>query len=396
MKEVKYKVLWIDDEKDCDMFIDRARDTYKIDIHQEFYYSKGIEYLSKNLSLIDAAILDVNCKKDNDDAPNMDSFLENLKKIDKLCRKQELIPWFVFTGGGYEGFPALLQVIKVMEKQWDEKKPYYEKSKEADVLMKTITTEADKRETTTLRLRYSKLFKVDEKIGGNLLNIIKFLELKDERNAEIFTEIRAALETLRHKMVISCILPEELNEGIKISRAARFIVMSDMQKIIPQYIQRCYHSSVMISSEATHNGKRKNDEEDYGWMDLEITPKARIDVQEGRAPYLFASVATSFMTFLYWLSSLDNNEDELKSRREIMEKAYQKYKDSGSDYNGKIFKIEKDENGILHCGDCEVPQGPASQYFGKKVRLIDVKPNTNDNKDKYPYFAKFNKLNNNQ
>lgn len=400
MKEIKYKVLWIDDEEDTGMFIDRARDSYGIDIHQEFCYSSGEKYLKENLKLIDAVILDVNCKTNKDDAPNMCSFEGWFWRIDKLCRSEELIPWFVYTGGGYEGFSALCREIKIMQKEWDMENLFYDKSTKPDSMFEAIINEANKRHSTTLRMKYSELFSIDEKINGNLQNILELLESNDICDAYIFEEIRAALETLRYKMVTSCILPQELNEGIKTSHAAKFIIMPEMQKIIPLYIQQSYYSSVMISNEASHNGKRESEEGDEEWIDFENPPRARKDVQEGSAPYLRTSVANAFITFLFWLASLECEPENLEVRRAITEKAYQKFKrndsksnkyiqENKSDLIGKNFKVEMDESGIFHCGICEIPSVAACRFEGKEVTLTDVSKNKSCNRNKYPYFAKF-------
>lgn len=399
MKEIKYKVLWIDDEEDTGMFIDRARDTYGIDIHQEFCYSSGEKYLKENLKLIDAVILDVNCKIKKDNAPNMGSFEDRISPIDKLCRSNELIPWFVYTGGGYEGFASLTPIIRSMHKEWDKENLYYDKSKKSDSMFEALINEANKRHSTTLKMKYPELFSVDENINGNLLNILELLESNDVCDAHIFVEIRAALETLRYKMVTSCILPQELNENININRAANFIFMPEMQKIIPSYIQHSYFSSVKITNEASH-AKRLSKEGDDEWMNSENPPRARKDVQEGRAPYLRTSVANAFMTFLFWLASLECEPENLEVRRAITEKAYQKFKrndsksnkyiqENKSDLIGKNFKVEMDESGIFHCGICEIPSVAACRFEGKEVTLTDVSENKSCNRNKYPYFAKF-------
>lgn len=400
MEKIKYKVLWIDDEEDTGMFVDRARDTFGIDIHQEFCYFSGEKYLKENLKLIDAVILDVNCKIKKENAPNMGSFEDRIWSINKLCRSEELIPWFVYTGGGYEGFAALLPVIRSMNKEWDKENFYYDKSTKPDSMFEAIINEANKRHSTTLRMKYHELFGVDEKINGNLQNILELLESNNVCDAHIFEEIRAALETLRHKMVTSCILPQELNENIKINRAKYFIIMPEMQKIIPSYIQQSYFSSVTITNEASHNGKRESEEGDEEWMDSENPPRARKDVQEGRAPYLRTSVANAFITFLFWLASLECEPENLEARRTITEKAYQKFKRNDSksnksiqeekyDFVDKTFKIEMDESGIFHCGICEIPSVAARKFEGKEVTLTDVSENKSYYRNKYPYFAKF-------
>ena len=59
----------------------------------------------------------------------------------------------------------------------------------------------------------------------------------------------------------------------------------------------------------------------------------------------------------------------------------------GTEYNGREIEPEQDSNGIWHCDECIV--AIRTWTPGKKMRLKDVKPNTKDTKDRYPYFAKF-------
>lgn len=59
-----------------------------------------------------------------------------------------------------------------------------------------------------------------------------------------------------------------------------------------------------------------------------------------------------------------------------------------SDYDGKVFPIEQDENGNCHCGDCILNWGDAKEYVGKQVRLSNIKPNQKENtKIQYPIRA---------
>jgi hypothetical protein len=61
-----------------------------------------------------------------------------------------------------------------------------------------------------------------------------------------------------------------------------------------------------------------------------------------------------------------------------------------SQYEGQTFTPEKDEDGVWHCEECMVK---LTHWDTGKMKLKNVAPNTNENTNtKYPYFAKFDKI----
>lgn len=57
-------------------------------------------------------------------------------------------------------------------------------------------------------------------------------------------------------------------------------------------------------------------------------------------------------------------------------------------YEGKEYVVSKDENDLLHCEECVLPQA-ASCYLGKKVVLDSITRNVSSSKKYYPLFAYF-------
>ena len=59
-------------------------------------------------------------------------------------------------------------------------------------------------------------------------------------------------------------------------------------------------------------------------------------------------------------------------------------------YEGKIYIPEKDDDGIWHCDECWVK---ITHWESGKMKLREVGKNTViETKHKYPYFARFDKI----
>ena len=120
----RYRVLWVDDQPE-EEFMNEAYEN-DLDVDVATCYEEAQEKLNEANESWDAIILDANCKMSSNEyeAPSLESLQESIRYLDKLC-DEKFIPWFVYTGGAYEGFSALNWFIS-KNRDWDDRK-YYNK-----------------------------------------------------------------------------------------------------------------------------------------------------------------------------------------------------------------------------------------------------------------------------
>lgn len=152
MKEDMYTVLWIDDNP-SDEFVKEAYE-YNIHITTKENHTDGFNALKSDPGKWDAIIFDANCKisNDKDETPSLHSLKESIHAIDKYD-----IPWFVYTGGTYDGVDSLKYVI--YEREWDDRL-YYSKPDEREELFENIKKSADRFPITQIRQMYADVFEV--------------------------------------------------------------------------------------------------------------------------------------------------------------------------------------------------------------------------------------------
>lgn len=383
MANTIYKVLWIDDNP-ADELVDEAKDGYGIDLITMECYSDGIKWLSENIAICDAVILDVYCKDNKDETPNFESFNININKVHQLCTQKDcFIPWFVFTGGPsgkQEGYDYIRTLVKSNSRDWDDRL-FYDKTDYAELFQKIID-EAGKREITRIKLKYPSAFLIDDSIHGDLINILSSLESDNgcDRDFEVLRNVAVVMEKIREYLVNAGFLPSELVSGIQISKCASFLGRREMQSIIPGYIQQNIYTCINTGSEGGH------------------ALPAREDVEKGKAPFLVRSITFAMLSLLHWLSEQKMDKDSIASRtKKTMEvfnsMSENQVPESQSDNNaliqkfeGNSFIVEVDDEGIVHCGECATHE-KAKSLVGKQVKLSKVSTNTSQSGKKYPVFA---------
>ena len=120
--KVNLQVLWVDDMP-SDAFINEAF-KYGLSLTVCTSVNGGIQLLKDKSKVWDAIILDANCKlTDNEqEQPSLKALKE---AMNQLIHMRTDIPWFVYTGGDYEGVEHLEYMIK--ERSYDDRL-YYDAS----------------------------------------------------------------------------------------------------------------------------------------------------------------------------------------------------------------------------------------------------------------------------
>ena len=203
--QMKLNVLWVDDMP-TDEFMNEAYE-YGLDITSATCVEEGIKCLKdKNISW-DAIILDANCKitDDEQEQPSLDALQD---AMEKLLTMRTTIPWFVYTGGDYEGFDYLSRMI--FKRDYDDKR-YYEKPKQRYELFDIIKKAASKQEFFSLKQKYQREFYAASLIDGATQELIKGLTYNYDDNwgdvQDYFTPARKIIERIFKKLKQQELLP---------------------------------------------------------------------------------------------------------------------------------------------------------------------------------------------
>ena len=159
-KSAPIKVLWIDDQPTEEMVALFASEGIEIEVCEN--YSEGIEWLKAHSNMCDAVILDVNCKEtsSSEEVPSMKVFGQYRVKIISLCDSvNEMIPYFIYTGGGYAGADSLNEYTIERKEWWRSiNKVYYAKPSDIGILIDDIKKASLNRTLYKYKNKYADIF----------------------------------------------------------------------------------------------------------------------------------------------------------------------------------------------------------------------------------------------
>ena len=291
------KVLWIDDEPNGGFIGFGAKNG--LDITQALSVNKGKELLQTKKW--DAIILDVNCKIDGaqNEVASVSAFLEALQLITID------IPYFVYTGGNYEG----AEVLKHLPQKPYQNKKYFNKSNERDLLFDNIKEAVKDSPRYFARQKFADVcaFYQDD----DLVDLLVKLDTDQiKTDIDVPTRVRYILSWVMKKLNSLCVLPIKANENVtNLAQCSRFLGYDKMQVIVPLYVQRNFFSCVSVANEGAH----RNDEE---------LTKVQTLLRNSDAPYLNSALIYELLSILRWCSTLNSkdNADRRKSTIKILKK----------------------------------------------------------------------------
>ena len=172
-EEVKYKVLWVDDDEDLALSFPQYVDaTYNIDLDVASNWEEAEQKLRIHFKEYSAIILDANCKIKKADKIPSKLFLGHVAPRLAMIfgEKQAFIPWYVLSAGTMEHFDIILDIIetedrKKMQPLWGEMlymkdtNPQSQSSKGVDALLNNIKKIAAEKTTNKVLLRHADVFK---------------------------------------------------------------------------------------------------------------------------------------------------------------------------------------------------------------------------------------------
>jgi len=344
MNGQKMKTLWIDDEPNNE-FINFAFE-FDIDIEVCTCHEDGMRALKNPKMSWAAVILDANCKMTNDshETPSLESLNESILEIHKFCTSfDKFIPWFVYTGGAYEGFEQLESRIS-KKRNWDDRK-YYNKPKDKYELFDNIKKAVEKSNEWKIKDDYNSVFELFNIISpynelGDIESsmLLKLLLAKDSIVEATYPDhlnnIRkfiagGVMKTLSNMGVIPASI-KELNKKGKHLSDDRFKVN------IPIHVQRSFHTIITVCQDGSHSGK----EAEEGKIPAQIDKLVR----EGVAPYLLISLVYDLLNILIWLKGfMKTNSDRDKNLIDFCIKETEKNESIDGWITGKVIRIA--ENG---------------------------------------------------
>jgi len=276
----RINVLWIDDDP-SDSFQDAAYEE-QIDITVAKFVIAAKKMLEDRTKKWDAIILDANCKiYSENEAPNIDALAE---AIDLVGPYQDKIPWFVYTGGTYEGISSLKHIIK-SSRQWDDRK-YYHKGTDMDALFDNIKKAVSMSPISHIRAKYSSITSICPR--WDLVEILNHFE-NDENfdyDKDVPKRVRDILNWLFRELNSIQFLLVKFNNCSQ-NAANDFLGRESLSEFIDIHHQKALDFCVYYANNGSHDGLPVN-----------------TDITEGKSRFLNKLGVFALLDVLSWYNNL--------------------------------------------------------------------------------------------
>lgn len=298
---ITYRItaLWIDDEPTCG-FIDQAAGR-GIDLVVATTVKDGLEMLDNKSNVFETIIIDANCKiADEDETEDLSALSHAIAGI--YARSID-IPWFVYTGGGYEGFEMIEKIIPQQYRNWDTI-PYYTKpggkaipGQGIEELFAAIKKAVEQSELTKTIRKYRK--EID------IFGEPEFIELLVAQNKKGFStddnvpnSIRKIVDTICYNLRNKGFIDVEPDRSNILGEVSKHLGRDLSNKYVPKHIQGAFH---YLSQYYCNPGSHGSDPE-------KPLPICRY-IRKNTAPYANFTGLNCLLDIINWVGSL-NFEDE--------------------------------------------------------------------------------------
>ncbi len=290
-EHIKLNVLWVDDEP-SEEFKNEAYEN-GLDITSATCVDEGIKLLRNKSDIWDAIILDANCKlTDNEqEQPSLKALKE---AVNQLVHMRIEVPWFVYTGGDYDGVDHLEYMIK--ERSYDDRL-FYEKPKQRYDLFENIKKAVENSQVYHIRQKYVSVCNFYK--SHDLVKLLLEYEYECEgfeTDSSVPNRVRRIVEwVMRYFEKIGLLSTPFTGSNI----AACSKAIGELKDLVPIHVGRSLHFCVDICNDGSH--------------DMEVSA----NIVGGDAPYLNKSLVLNLLNILYWGPSLSRYEKgELKKKVE--------------------------------------------------------------------------------
>lgn len=370
------QVLWIDDQPAQNFIIYAS--LHNIKVTAKTNVDDGIQELLENKALYDAIILDANCisHRENTMGPQIQALYY---ATNQLAQNQIELPWFVYSGGIWEGKNPIDIIVEGCELPYNPTNRWYEKPGDMEDLFADIKSVVAQFQDFKLKEKHRELFSWYPHTA-ELLDIIRYLDKEDNNDDYgVFNKIRQQLEYLMALADEKGFLNIEF-KTTNLGECSKQLGKQELTGIIPNYIQRSLHSVVTVCNQGSH-----------------LTSLQEI-IRNNKAPYLIKSTIYEFLNLVHWFKDAPKTEEEIEAMKKRISEALAKDVAELSDeeqaevaekYQDKEYKVLQDQNNNYYCGDCLLSYKKATRYLNKTVILEEISRNTTRTASQYRYFATF-------
>lgn len=407
-----YKVLWIDDQnldfQGCRTSFFNGMQLYAenwdIELVPFTNWEDGASELRRNINDYSAIILDAYCRLTNqgiEDDIFISAVLVELNTIFTSTGRK--IPWYIFSAGTMEGFRSqirtaeyyhlpewgnMLYVKTAIEDSIEHKSKMFENIRRV-AIDQSINVILHKHDDVFCLLGSGKVIDSEEArwLMRSMLSVLYYPE--EFHNYEFGgNPIRKVIEHLFRSARDRGLLPEVFfnDNRIAMQWASRFMAGQTVEidsngsavrwgnnedSIFPKEEAAIVKNLLLYANVNSHT----QEEDNNPW---------RIDIDKR---YLFNAYLCSLCYIIKWYGEyVRKHKDYDTNLRNIREVGL----DQSVEYNGIECAPEQDEEGVWHYKECYLKL----KYWNPehKMRLKEVQQNTGDTKDRYPFFARYDKL----
>lgn len=364
-----YHILWIDDEYEkMSSFVKYCKFNHQIELTPYKTQKEGLDAFSQNPSYWDGIILDA---KVLDESENETADIGSLyKAVARIQTEFKDVPFFISTG---QPDYMKLEIFSTYCQSTFSRR-YYEKSVDDEQLCEDIKKAAEEKSQRQIKNKYPEIFSwLPAELYDELLELLEIVESGDNRNTNVFNNVRKVLDWVMKELNAYGILGIKFN-GTNLNGCSRFLCSDELAEFVPQYMQRQIHSCCSIANEGSH--RLTSDE----------------DVRSGVAPFLVRSTVFELLNILMWAHHLKENESVRARVIDCATRCAARFVEDSSNKGEPMEpQLDKDFN-VWHCGDTMIS---IKFWDGAKIILTEKQENMTTNpaiKERYPYYAKYRKI----
>lgn len=408
-----YKVLWIDDlnldyQGNRTAYFAGAQldaESWNIELVPVTNWNDGARELERNFNDYSAIILDAYCKLENQGTEE-DIFISNaLTELSRIfIRKGRELPWYIYSAGTMDGFDMQVRTAKRQHKEeWGDmlyiKTASNDSAEHSSKMYDNISRVAKDMALNIVLQKHNDIFSLlgsgrvinsDEARRLMITMLSVFYYPEEYHNYEYSgNPIRKVLEHLFRSARDYGLLPDVFFNENRIAMQRASLFMAGITVNLDGNIQAVRWGnngdSIFPKAEATivknlllyaNVDSHTQEEGNNSW---------RIDMGKR---YLFNAYLCSLCHIIKWYEEyIREHKDFDANFRNIREIE----PEVGSKYNGIVCEPQIDEEGEWHYEECWLYISSWKPEW--KMRLKEIQPNKNNKtKDRYPYFAKYDKL----
>lgn len=418
VKEIIYKVLWVDDEDEIVEGTKQDADEYGIKLDHYSNWQDAEVALKSNFEDYTAIILDAYCKiKPSEDIK--DVFISAvLPSLARICgEKKKFIPWYILSAGTMDNFSRTIEGAEYQHQTEEWGKMLYKKDVPNDdpdnsrFLYENIRVIGDSQINNVVLFRHRDVFSymgegklLDKRARKIMLDILGALYYPEDNSNFEFAgnPLRKVMEYVFRSANKIGLLPQECierDDQINLLEANRYMSGKNTRHshlryglagtgpegiggdtIFPEFLGHITKGIIEFGSKDSHTNEAFPYTIDD--KDLSLTENEK---------ELFFSYVLQLCHVVKFFGKFAQEHSDIAANK-AMKKNLDVIAADASDYEAHEGVIKQDSSNNYFCDKCVLSYKAAKDHLGKKVKLYDVKKNESSTKTLYPFFAKFKVL----